>query len=70
MPRKNAKRAPNPYRRGIRAISEEELLSRLELIPEDTRDYTGKMMGDPIPNDKRRLECKSMETVKSVESTH
>ena len=35
-------------------MSNQELKEHLELIPEDTRDNTGRILGDPIPNDPRR----------------
>lgn len=40
--------------RGKVVISKEELSERLALIPSDTRDTTSRMMGDPIPGDRRR----------------
>lgn len=48
-------------------ISDEELLERLAMIPEDTRDFTGKVMGDPIEGDQRRLQCKNEESVNSAD---
>lgn len=38
-------------------LTAEELEERIALIPtqeDDTRDLTGRLMGDPIPNDPRR----------------
>lgn len=60
-----------PYNRlSKRALTDEELLERLALVPrEDTRDFTGRLMGDPIPGDRRREQCKSMESVNSAEDT-
>lgn len=53
-----------------RALTDEELLERLALVPrEDTRDLTGRLMGDPIPGDRRREQCKSMENVSFAEDT-
>ncbi len=46
------------FRRGVKVLSDEDLESRLALIPEDTRDLTGKWLGDPIPGDKRRQDAK------------
>lgn len=37
-----------------RTIDREELERRLALVPKDTRDFTARLMGDPIPGDKRR----------------
>lgn len=55
-------------RRPIQPLSEEELAKRLALIPEDTRDLTGRMFGDPIPGDRRRkcIRDKSSENANSV----
>lgn len=36
-----------------RTISREELDKRKALIPADTRDLTARLMGDPIPGDRR-----------------
>jgi hypothetical protein len=36
------------------ALTHEELRERLSLVPKDTRDLTGRLFGDPIPNDPRR----------------
>lgn len=35
-------------------LAEEDLAPRLAEIPEDTRDLTGIVFGDPIPGDTRR----------------
>jgi hypothetical protein len=35
-------------------LNQEQLRARLSLVPKDTRDLTGRLMGDPIPNDLRR----------------
>jgi hypothetical protein len=35
-------------------ISEDELKERKAMIPEAHPDNTGRLMGDPIPNDRRR----------------
>jgi hypothetical protein len=40
--------------RGISPLTKAELRERLRLIPMDTRDTTGRLMGDPIPGDRRR----------------
>ena len=37
-----------------RRLTEKELAARLAITPADTRDFTGRWMGDPIPGDKRR----------------
>jgi hypothetical protein len=37
-----------------RPIPDEELQKRRQLIPQDTRDFTARLCGDPIPNDPRR----------------
>lgn len=38
-------------------ISEPELRRRLDLVPRvDTRDFTARFFGDPIPGDMRRCE--------------
>jgi hypothetical protein len=37
-----------------RPIEWEELKERRALIPIDNRDTTGRLMGDPIPGDRRR----------------
>lgn len=50
-------RAPqrDPYNRlAKRPITHAELERRLSLIPQDSRDLTGKLMGDPIIPDQRR----------------
>jgi hypothetical protein len=39
---------------GHDVLSPWELTERLRMIPKDTRTFTARMMGDPIPNDKRR----------------
>lgn len=48
-----AKRATGQRYGGSR-IDEHVVAARLAEIPEDTRDLTAKIMGDPIPNDPRR----------------
>ncbi len=48
-------------------ISDEELKQRLAMIPEDTRDLTGRWMGDPYPNDERRPKCNDSEDVSYVD---
>lgn len=53
-------------RRKSPPISDEELAKRLALVPQDTRDLTGRAFGDPIPGDRRR-ECKSLENANSAE---
>lgn len=40
--------------RGVPPLTKEQLRERLSLVPKDTRDLTGRLMGDPIPNDLRR----------------
>lgn len=35
-------------------ITKEELAARRAMIPHDTRDLTGRLLGDPIPGDIRR----------------
>jgi hypothetical protein len=35
-------------------LSPEELERRRALVPPDTRDHTGRLLGDPIPGDERR----------------
>lgn len=40
--------------RGKVIISKDELAERLALVPQDTRDNTARLLGDPIPGDKRR----------------
>jgi hypothetical protein len=37
-----------------RPISDDELKERKSLIPDTHPDNTGRLMGDPIPNDRRR----------------
>lgn len=37
------------------ALTQAELRERLALVPRDTRDLTGRIMGDPIPGDQRRV---------------
>lgn len=37
-----------------RTISREELNQRKALVPQDTRDFTARVMGDPLPGDRRR----------------
>ena len=39
---------------GARPLSDDELKRRKALIPEDTRDFTARFFGDPIPGDPRR----------------
>jgi hypothetical protein len=53
----SAKRPGNPGRTdrpGERVIPRYELQARLSLIPADTRDTTGRLLGDPLPGDTRR----------------
>ena len=38
-------------------LSKEELARRRALIPEDTRDFTARFCGDPIPGDPRRMQA-------------
>lgn len=66
---KSAQRAP--YNRlGKRVLTDAELLKRLAMVPkDDTRDLTGRLMGDPIPGDRRREPCKNLEIVNSAEDT-
>jgi hypothetical protein len=40
--------------RAVPPLNEQQLRERLSLVPKDTRDLTGRLMGDPIPNDLRR----------------
>lgn len=35
-------------------LTKEETLARRALIPQDSRDFTARWFGDPIPNDPRR----------------
>lgn len=58
---------PHSWGRRHKPISEDELIKRLAMIPADTRDLTARIMGDPIPGDKRREVCKNTEPVNSVE---
>lgn len=58
---------PHSWGRKHKPISEDELIKRLALVPQDTRDITAKIMGDPIPGDKRREKCKNSEDVNSAE---
>lgn len=51
-------RNPRLSARGRPPITQEELEARIRLIPEDTRDSTGRLLGDPIPNDPRRKHYK------------
>lgn len=37
-------------------VSQEDWFARLAEIPDDTRDLTARVLGDPIPNDKRRRQ--------------
>ena len=37
-----------------RVLTDAELAARRALVPDDTRTITAALMGDPIPNDKRR----------------
>jgi hypothetical protein len=59
--RRTAKRVGRPGRSRPKTyyapISEDELAERRALIPVDTRDLTARLMGDPIPNDPRRLQA-------------
>lgn len=54
------RRAPPP-------MSERQLAAHLAMIPEDTRDLTGRAFGDPIPGDRRRTWRRKWETANSVE---
>jgi hypothetical protein len=45
---------PGPACRETDPITDEELKTRKALIPMDVRDLTGRICGDPIPNDPRR----------------
>jgi hypothetical protein len=56
----------SPFRRERAPITEGELQRRLSMIPEDKRDFTGRVLGDPLPNDKRRPSCRLMLNVNSV----
>lgn len=43
---------------GIRHIKvDNSWMEQLALIPPDTRDFTGRLMGDPIPGDPRREQA-------------
>jgi hypothetical protein len=42
------------YKTMVWKITPEELAERRALIPIDTRDTTGRLLGDPIPGDRRR----------------
>jgi hypothetical protein len=41
--------------KGTSVLSTAELQERLSLVPNDTRDFTGRFCGDPIPHDRRRV---------------
>jgi hypothetical protein len=52
---RNMRRAPASYMRYVSPpLTEAELKARRALIPPDTRDNTGRLLGDPIPGDLRR----------------
>jgi hypothetical protein len=40
--------------RSLNRVTPEDWAARLAEIPEDTRDLTARVFGDPIPNDRRR----------------
>lgn len=44
---------------GVR-LSADELRRRRALIPDDTRDLTGRVFGDPIPGDPRRQTAREV----------
>ena len=51
-PSRRAERAPTPFRRSFatqHSATREAIEARLAEIPEDARDLTGRICGDPLP---------------------
>jgi hypothetical protein len=46
--------SPHSNNVGRPPLNADELRARRSLIPLDTRDNTGRLLGDPIPGDRRR----------------